>query len=438
MSLSIVDNGRELFVVKLIERGEKIDEHVQREIMNHRSLKHPNILRNLERGVDILVATPGRLVDMIERARVSLRMIKYLALDEADRMLDMGFEPQIRRFVEQMEMPPPGARQTMLFSATFPTEIQRLASDFMSNYIFLAVGRVGSSTDLIVQKVEFVQDMDKRNYLMDLLHTQCDNGAHGKCALTLVFVETKRGADALERWLSMNGFPATAIHGDKVQMEKQFDGSSMIFGSSSSSNSSFNRFDFRQISQLVKPNGKRIFLVDTLALVRRLEAQGVPSKQAEAITAAITEVLNDSLENVAHSLFQKKKCRKLTCFMSQTSPSLKLKYKVPREEMTLRYMTQREQWVTQVTIVTFSVAVMTRTYPEDSGERKELILLQNIASYMLLACGAVYLISKDADEQIANNQPGCVRGVLHALDYHHWHYNVRSCYPTRSIMDQDM
>ena len=80
--------------------------------------------RNLEKGVDILVATPGRLVDMIERSRVSLRMIKYLALDEADRMLDMGFEPQIRRIVEQMEMPPPGARQTMLFSATFPTEIQ--------------------------------------------------------------------------------------------------------------------------------------------------------------------------------------------------------------------------------------------------------------------------------------------------------------------------
>ncbi|GMQ07369.1 hypothetical protein CsSME_00051586 [Camellia sinensis var. sinensis] len=97
----------------------------------------------------------------------------------------------------------------MLFSATFPTEIQRLASDIMSNYIFLAVGRVGSSTDLIVQKVEFVQDMDKRNYLMDLLHTQCDNGAHGK---------RQRGADALERWLSMNGFLATAIHADKVQM----------------------------------------------------------------------------------------------------------------------------------------------------------------------------------------------------------------------------
>ncbi|CAL5329015.1 unnamed protein product [Camellia sinensis] len=92
--------------------------------------------------------------------------------------------------------------------------------------------------------------------------------------------------------------------------EKQFDGSSMIFGSSSSSNSSFNRFDFRQISQLVKPNGKRVFLVDTLALVRRLEAQGVPSKQAEAITAAITEVLNDSLENVAHSFVSKAEMQK--------------------------------------------------------------------------------------------------------------------------------
>lgn len=78
----------------------------------------------MERGVEILVATPGRLVDLLERARVSLQHIRYLALDEADRMLDMGFEPQIRRIVEQMDMPPRGQRQTMLFSATFPKEIQ--------------------------------------------------------------------------------------------------------------------------------------------------------------------------------------------------------------------------------------------------------------------------------------------------------------------------
>ncbi|KAK1259036.1 DEAD-box ATP-dependent RNA helicase 52 [Acorus gramineus] len=178
-------------------------------------------LRDLERGVDILVATPGRLVDLLERARVSLKMIRYLALDEADRMLDMGFEPQIRRIVEQMEMPIRGVRQTMLFSATFPKEIQRLASDFLANYIFLAVGRVGSSTDLIVQRVEFVHESDKRSHLMDLLHAQKANSAQGKQALTLVFVETKKGADSLEYWLCSNGFPATTIHGDRSQQERE-------------------------------------------------------------------------------------------------------------------------------------------------------------------------------------------------------------------------
>ncbi|KAH1084377.1 hypothetical protein J1N35_024138 [Gossypium stocksii] len=178
-------------------------------------------LRELERGVDILVATPGRLVDLLERARVSLQAIRYLALDEADRMLDMGFEPQIRKIVEQMNMPNRGVRQTMLFSATFPREIQRLASDFLSNHIFLAVGRVGSSTDLIVQRVEFVLESDKRSHLMDLLHAQRENGNHGKEALTLVFVETKKGADSLEHWLCMNGFPSTTIHGDRTQQERE-------------------------------------------------------------------------------------------------------------------------------------------------------------------------------------------------------------------------
>ncbi|KAK4432193.1 DEAD-box ATP-dependent RNA helicase 52 [Sesamum alatum] len=136
-------------------------------------------------------------------------------------MLDMGFEPQIRKIVEQMDMPPRGERQTMLFSATFPKEIQRMASDFLSNYIFLTVGRVGSSTDLIVQRVEFVHESDKRSYLMDLLHAQRANGAQGKQSLTLVFVETKKGADSLEHWLCLNGFPATTIHGDRTQQERE-------------------------------------------------------------------------------------------------------------------------------------------------------------------------------------------------------------------------
>ncbi|XP_050935321.1 DEAD-box ATP-dependent RNA helicase 52-like isoform X1 [Cucumis melo] len=93
----------------------------------------------------------------------------------------------------------------------------RLASDFLDKYIFLAVGRVGSSTDLIAQRVEYVHEPHKRSHLLDLLHAQRANGVQGKQSLTLVFVETKKGADALEHWLCLNGFPATTIHGDRTQ-----------------------------------------------------------------------------------------------------------------------------------------------------------------------------------------------------------------------------
>lgn len=180
-----------------------------------------NQLHNLQKGVDILVATPGRLIDIIKRGRVSLSKVKYLTLDEADRMLDMGFEHQVRKIVQQMDMPAPGIRQTMLFSATFPDEIQKLASEFLSNYIFLSVGKVGSSTDLISQRVEFVDDTEKRNHLRDILTSQDSEKSVGKNPLTLVFVQTKKGADSLEKWLCRKGFPANAIHGDKVQMERE-------------------------------------------------------------------------------------------------------------------------------------------------------------------------------------------------------------------------
>jgi ATP-dependent RNA helicase DDX3X len=107
-------------------------------------------LWELDRGADILVATPGRLVDMLERRKVHLCCVRHLILDEADRMLDMGFEPQIRQIVERNYMPTSDeGRQTFMFSATFPKEIQRLASDFLRDYIFLAIGRVGqAATDI--------------------------------------------------------------------------------------------------------------------------------------------------------------------------------------------------------------------------------------------------------------------------------------------------
>ncbi|MEE6515046.1 hypothetical protein FKM82_023541 [Ascaphus truei] len=172
-------------------------------------------IRDLERGCHLLVATPGRLVDMMERGKIGLEYCKYLVLDEADRMLDMGFEPQIRRIVEQDTMPPKGVRQTMMFSATFPKEIQILARDFLDEYIFLAVGRVGSTSENITQKVVWVEEMDKRSFLLDLLN------ATGKDSLTLVFVETKKGADSLEDFLYHEGYACTSIHGDRSQRDRE-------------------------------------------------------------------------------------------------------------------------------------------------------------------------------------------------------------------------
>lgn len=171
-------------------------------------------LRQIERGCDLLVATPGRLVDLIERGRISLCNIRYLVLDEADRMLDMGFEPQIRRIVEGEDMPDVHNRQTLMFSATFPRDIQMLARDFLKDYIFLSVGRVGSTSENITQKVEYVEDGDKRSVLLDILHT------HGT-GLTLIFVETKRMADSLSDFLINQHFPATSIHGDRTQRERE-------------------------------------------------------------------------------------------------------------------------------------------------------------------------------------------------------------------------
>ncbi|CAG8534732.1 7744_t:CDS:2, partial [Gigaspora rosea] len=174
-------------------------------------------LRQIDRGCDLLTATPGRLVDLIERGRVSLSQTRYLVLDEADRMLDMGFEPQIRRIVESEDMPGVNDRQTLMFSATFPRDIQVLARDFLKDYVFLSVGRVGSTSENITQKIEYVEDDDKRSVLLDILHAQPDSDR----GLTLIFVETKRMADMLSEFLIQSGFPATSIHGDRSQRERE-------------------------------------------------------------------------------------------------------------------------------------------------------------------------------------------------------------------------
>uniref|UniRef100_A0A1B6FKZ8 RNA helicase n=1 Tax=Cuerna arida TaxID=1464854 RepID=A0A1B6FKZ8_9HEMI len=177
-------------------------------------------MRDLDRGCHLLVATPGRLVDMLDRGKIGLEHCRFLVLDEADRMLDMGFEPQIRTIVENNGMPKTGERQTLMFSATFPKEIQILARDFLDNYIFLAIGRVGSTSENITQKVVWVEDNDKRSFLLDLLNAIQLNQPSPE-SLTLVFVETKKGADSLEDFLHQLGFPVTSIHGDRTQPERE-------------------------------------------------------------------------------------------------------------------------------------------------------------------------------------------------------------------------
>lgn len=180
-------------------------------------------MEEIKHGCHILVATPGRLVDMMERGRIAFNNVKCLVLDEADRMLDMGFEPQIRRIVQSEDMPRVGQRQTLMFSATFPKKVQELARNFLENYIFLAVGRVGSTSENITQKVFLVEESEKRSFLLDLLNGSGISQQNGfrPDSLTLIFVETKKGADALENYLHRFGFPVTSIHGDRSQAERE-------------------------------------------------------------------------------------------------------------------------------------------------------------------------------------------------------------------------
>ena len=133
------------------------------------SVRHQ--LDTLERGCHIVVGTPGRLLDFIERGKISLSQVKFVILDEADRMLDMGFVPSVRKLVEELGMPDKSQRQTLMFSATFPEEIQRLASDFLNDYLFITVGRVGGATTDITQKVMEVTEYDKREKLSEILNS---------------------------------------------------------------------------------------------------------------------------------------------------------------------------------------------------------------------------------------------------------------------------
>jgi ATP-dependent RNA helicase DDX3X len=165
----------------------------------------------LNNGCDMLVGTPGRLLDFLNRGKISLSDIRYLVIDEADRMLDMGFEVQIRQILENEELQE--NIQSIMCSATFPPAIQALASNYMHSYVYLAVGRAGSTTEFIKQELHYVLDEDKYVMLHEIMQKMS--------GLVLIFVETKRDADYLFERLYQSGYSCNCIHGDREQAERE-------------------------------------------------------------------------------------------------------------------------------------------------------------------------------------------------------------------------
>ncbi|KAJ8384130.1 hypothetical protein AAFF_G00208320 [Aldrovandia affinis] len=176
--------------------------------------KGPQI-RDLERGVEICIATPGRLIDFLEVGKTNLRRCTYLVLDEADRMLDMGFEPQIRKIVDQIRPD----RQTLMWSATWPKEVRQLAEDFLRDYVQINVGALElSANHNILQIVDVCMEGEKDNKLLQLMEEIMAE----KENKTIIFVETKKRCDELTRRMRRDGWPAMCIHGDKSQPERDW------------------------------------------------------------------------------------------------------------------------------------------------------------------------------------------------------------------------
>ena len=168
---------------------------------------------DLSRGVEIVIATPGRLIDHLESGVTNLRRVTYLVLDEADRMLDMGFEPQLRKIVSQIRPD----RQTLMWSATWPKEVVSMANDFLTNFYQVTVGSLELTANHdIKQIVHVTEDYEKYKLLIQSLKEYDDGGRK------IVFVETKRGCDQLARSCKMEGFQVHCIHGDKSQEERDW------------------------------------------------------------------------------------------------------------------------------------------------------------------------------------------------------------------------
>eukprot|EP00794_Sanderia_malayensis_P009315 gene9315-10298_t len=173
-------------------------------------------IRDLERGSEIVIATPGRLIDLLESRKTNLQRVTYLVLDEADRMLDMGFEPQIRKIIEQIRPD----RQTLMWSATWPKDVQALANDFLNDNVQVNIGRLElHANHKILQIVDVCDEHEKERKLEKLLEEIMSDSNTNKI---LIFAETKKKTDEITRRLRRDGWPAMCIHGDKSQPERDW------------------------------------------------------------------------------------------------------------------------------------------------------------------------------------------------------------------------
>lgn len=164
----------------------------------------------LKKGVDVLIATPGRLLDLVNQGLLSLKTLEYFVLDEADRMLDMGFIHDIKRILPLL----PSKRQSLFFSATMPPEIAKLADSILHKPEKVEVTPPASTVDMIEQSVYYVEKADKKGLLIELLKNP-------EIETALVFSRTKYGADKIARFLNKAGISADAIHGEKSQTARQ-------------------------------------------------------------------------------------------------------------------------------------------------------------------------------------------------------------------------
>ncbi|XP_031834067.1 uncharacterized protein LOC116427636 isoform X2 [Nomia melanderi] len=267
--------------------------------------------RDLERGVEICIATPGRLIDFLEKGTTNLRRCTYLVLDEADRMLDMGFEPQIRKIIEQIRPD----RQVLMWSATWPKEVQALAEDFLTDYIQINIGSLTlAANHNIRQIVEICQEHEKEMKLSCLLR---EIGKDRRSKM-IIFVETKKKVDDITKAIKREGWPAISIHGDKSQPERDYvlsefrNGKTMILVATDVAARGLDVEDVKYVINFDYPNSSEDY-IHRIGRTGRCQSAGTAyayftpnnARQAKELISVLEEagqVINPQLADLANSM----------------------------------------------------------------------------------------------------------------------------------------